>query len=284
MSEGTNDRAIMFGAEESLIGIVTQPALTPSGERPAIVILNTGIAYRIGHNRMYVALARTLAEAGHTVLRFDMSGIGDSDNRNDGLAPLEANLADIRDAIDWLALPLRVRRVILVGLCSGADHATLFSGSDCRVAGVVLIDPNFPIYGPRYFGRRVLRWRTWTNFFKGEGLFWSFLRRKVVRTIEITGEDEGGITGEDQWQNPITCSQLLHAFQESAKVGIHMLAICTGGNWDQYKALINLVKRKGNERLIRLEYFDRCDHTFTFEADRTRLSDVMMEWIRETGF
>ena len=120
MSRGTNDRAIMFGVEKSLIGIMTQPVPAPSGEHPAIVILNTGIIYRIGHNRMYVALARTLAEAGYTVLRFDMSGIGDSDNRHERLAPLEANLTDIRHAIDWLTMTLGVRRVILVGLCSGA--------------------------------------------------------------------------------------------------------------------------------------------------------------------
>jgi alpha/beta superfamily hydrolase len=82
MSRGTNDRAIMFGVEKSLIGIVTQPVSAPSGEHLAIVILNTGIIYRTGHNRMYVTLARTLAKAGHTVLRFDMSGIGDSDNRH----------------------------------------------------------------------------------------------------------------------------------------------------------------------------------------------------------
>jgi pimeloyl-ACP methyl ester carboxylesterase len=279
MSGGTNDRAIIIGAEKSLIGIMTQPVPAPSGEHPAIVILNTGIIYRIGHNRMYVALARTLAEAGYTVLRFDMSGIGDSDNRSDGLAPLETNLADIRDVVDWLAATLRVRRVILIGLCSGADHAILFASSDCRVAGVVLIDPNLPIYGSGYFRRHILRRRTWTNFFNGRGFFWSFLQKNFARTIEITGEDEGV-----QWQNPITRSQLLHAFQNCAKVDIKILTILTGWNRAAYKVLINLVKRKGSERLTRLEYFDRCDHTFTFEADRTRLSDVMMEWIRQTGF
>jgi pimeloyl-ACP methyl ester carboxylesterase len=278
MSGGTNERAIIFGAEKSLIGIVTVPVRASSAERPAIVILNTGITYRIGHNRMYVALARTLAEAGHTVLRFDMSGIGDSDNRNDGLAPLEANLADIRDAIDWLAATLRVQRVVLVGLCSGADHAILFAGSDFRVAGVVLIDPNVPTYGPSYFLRHVLRPRTWTKFFTGKGFFWRFLRTKFFRKIEITEKDEGVI-----WQNPITTPQLLHAFQESTEVGIQILAIFTGGNRGAYKALINVVKRKGDERLTRLEYFDRCDHLFTFEVDRTRLSDVTMEWIRQTG-
>jgi dienelactone hydrolase len=280
MSKGTNDRAIVFGAEDSLVGIVTQPVLAPSENRSAIVILNTGIAYRIGHNRMYVALARTLAEAGHTVLRFDMAGIGDSDNRNDALAPLEANLADIRDAIDWLVATLKVRRVILVGLCSGADHAALSAGSDSRVAGVVLIDPNLPPnFSLSHFGRRLLRRHTWTDFFHGEDLFWGTLRKKFVRASEITGESE-----DVTWQNPITSSQLRDALQKSVQLGVHMLAIFTGEMRGQDKMLIDLAQSNGNKHLLWLKYFERCDHTFTFEADRTRLSDVMMEWVRETGF
>jgi alpha/beta superfamily hydrolase len=278
MSRGTNDRAIMFGVEKSLVGIVTQPVPAPSGEHLAIVILNTGIIYRTGHNRMYVTLARTLAKAGHTVLRFDMSGIGDSENRHDGFAPLEANLNDIRYAIDWLAMTLRVRQVILIGLCSGADHAIMFAGFDCRVAGVVLVDPNLPTYDLSYL-RPVLRLRAWTNFLTGKGLFWRFLQKKIIGTIEIAAEDEGY-----KWQNPITSSQLLHAFEECAKVGTQMLAIFTGGSRNAYKVLIKIVKRKDNERLARLEYFNQCDHTFTFEEDRNRLSEVMMEWIRQAGF
>jgi hypothetical protein len=63
-----------------------------------------------------------------------------------------------------------------------------------------------------------------------------------------------------------------------------MPAIFTGGSRNAYKVLIKIVKRKDNERLARLEYLNQCDHSFTFEEDRNRLSEVMMEWIRQAGF
>ena len=107
-SEPTNaqaqvsEQAIMFGQNKSLVGIATQATAKSETSPPAIVILNTGIIHRIGHNRMYVALSRTLAAAGYTVLRFDLSGIGDSESRPEGLTPLASSLADIREALDWL--------------------------------------------------------------------------------------------------------------------------------------------------------------------------------------
>src|ERR1700683_3003922 len=102
MSHGIHDQAVMIGARQTLVGVVTQPAEHEPGDRPVFVILNSGIIHRVGHHRMYVTLARALAEAGYQVLRFDLSGIGDSKCRGDGLSPLEGVLADVREVVDWL--------------------------------------------------------------------------------------------------------------------------------------------------------------------------------------
>ena len=93
---------VLLGRRKSLVGILTEPQQAAGArERPAVVILNAGIIHRVGPNRLHVQLARALAQAGVTVLRFDMSGIGDSPNRHDVLSPLEAAMADIREALDW---------------------------------------------------------------------------------------------------------------------------------------------------------------------------------------
>ena len=140
-----NEQAIVFGQQKSLVGIVTSAATStaPTG-RPAIVILNTGIVHRVGYNRMYVPLSRTLAATGYTVLRFDYSGIGDSEPRADGFTPLASSLTDIREALDWLETVRQASQIILLGLCSGADHAVLYGPTDPRVVGLVLIDPSIP--------------------------------------------------------------------------------------------------------------------------------------------
>src|SRR5690606_31730993 len=104
-----------------------------SRERLCVVILSAGIIHRVGPNRLHVELARALSAAGCTSLRFDLSGIGDSEKRSDGLPPLDASLADIREAADWLQATRGVDQLILVGLCSGADQGLIYAGGDPRV-------------------------------------------------------------------------------------------------------------------------------------------------------
>src|SRR5690606_19688858 len=106
---------------KSLVGVVSSAASTGNeSDRPLVLVLNSGIIHRVGANRMSVALARRLAADGHDVVRFDLSGIGDSESRVDGLPPLDAGLADIREVIDSLEAARQARRFVLAGLCSGA--------------------------------------------------------------------------------------------------------------------------------------------------------------------
>ncbi len=97
------DHAVAFGKSNGLVGIVTEPAYGPAETEhygaptrpPAVVLLNTGVTHRVGANRMSTTWSRRLAAAGHFVLRFDQSGIGDSERRQDNLTPLDAALADL---------------------------------------------------------------------------------------------------------------------------------------------------------------------------------------------
>src|SRR5262249_53508035 len=153
-----------------------------SADGVVVVILNTGIIHRVGHHRMYVTFSRALAGAGYSVLRFDLSGIGDSDHRDDALPPLESGLADIKEAVDWLEGTKRVRRIMLLGLCSGADFAVAYAATDPRVVGLVLLDPSVPPtrrYFQDYVRRRALSLRSWFNVAFGH----SRLRRMLFERI-----------------------------------------------------------------------------------------------------
>ena len=75
-----------FGDRKSLVGIVTLPERPDHGQDlPAIILLNAGLAHRVGPQRLYVKMARHMASQGFAVLRFDFSGIGDSEPRTDRL-------------------------------------------------------------------------------------------------------------------------------------------------------------------------------------------------------
>ena len=73
----------IFGEHSNLLGILSESnTLNKSNDIPGVIILNAGLVNRTGPFRMSVELARLLAENGCNVLRFDLSGIGDSEKPN----------------------------------------------------------------------------------------------------------------------------------------------------------------------------------------------------------
>src|SRR5690606_5770247 len=73
-----NERALRFGDGERLGGVLALPDETLAADAPCIILLTAGLLHRPGPYRAYVDLARRLADAGYPVLRFDLSGIGES--------------------------------------------------------------------------------------------------------------------------------------------------------------------------------------------------------------
>src|ERR1700753_1815452 len=109
------ENVFAVGPSKSLVAAVTEPAGTGTTTLPAVVILNIGIIHRVGHQRMFVILARELAARGYLVVRFDFGGIGDSERRTDNLPALEGCLDDIRVVLNWLETSRGCHRFILLG-------------------------------------------------------------------------------------------------------------------------------------------------------------------------
>jgi alpha-beta hydrolase superfamily lysophospholipase len=106
-----------------LFGIMTEPSAQPAASLPWIVLLNAGAAYHIGPGRLHVALARQLAALGYPCLRLDINGIGDSITAD----PVKENdpyaataFRDVALVCDYLHALQPARRIVLLGLCSGA--------------------------------------------------------------------------------------------------------------------------------------------------------------------
>ena len=111
-----------------------------------VVLFNAGSVHHVGPNRVYVTLARRLAQMGVACLRFDLQGIGDSplgvEGRENHPYPAHAP-ADARAAIDYLRREHGFGRFIAVGLCSGA-HTSFHAGLADDLEGiedVVMINP-----------------------------------------------------------------------------------------------------------------------------------------------
>ena len=276
---GFRERAIVFGPDAGLLGIVTDPADRLDLDQPAVVFINTGIIHRVGDNRLSTIWARRLAAAGKTVLRFDLSGIGDSERRQDDLSLVDATLADIRAAIDWLATHRRVRRVILIGTCMGADRALVYAGSDIRVVGTVLIDPSTPptwrFYLRRY-ARAILDVESWRR-----------LLAKWIRAPQsLQRYWRGGLhvsLANSRQPNPLSLRDFFaDAYQASVKANIRTLAIFTGGiafRYNYREQLIDAFPEVGFNDLLQLEYLEKKDHLISLEADRLELFALTDAWL-----
>lgn len=159
------EAACQFGEGGRLAGIVIEPDRAHA--QIACVIVTAGLAPKFGPFRLYTALARRLAAAGFTTLRFDLGGVGDSGPGPAGATLHERTEAEIRAALDHVTRTYGVQKIMLCGSCSGAENAFRYAAKDDRVAAVAMIDP---------FGYRTAGWE-WRHF----------MHRLVRRTLRALG-------------------------------------------------------------------------------------------------
>jgi pimeloyl-ACP methyl ester carboxylesterase len=128
-----------FGpAHARLFGALHNPR-SNGGKAGVVLCYPMGQEYMRIH-RTYVELARSLADSGLHVLRFDYYGCGDSGGETtDGSLRRWAD--DVRQAIQELRAQTGVRKVYLVGARIGANLALNVGLSADDLAGVVLWEP-----------------------------------------------------------------------------------------------------------------------------------------------
>ena len=286
LTEEFVEQAVVLGRRKSLIGVTTQQnSASKTGRLPMVVILNAGIIHRVGPNRMSVKLARAFAAAGLSTLRFDLSGIGDSAARSDGLGPLQAALADIREVLDELEASRGIDRFVLLGLCSGANHAALYGGSDPRVVGMVLLDPSVPRtrkFYVNHYGRRLLSIRAWLNLIRG--------RHPVWQSLRISGAGNGEV--EPRSWRPSLESREVRLFLEgeyakSLRRRNQILAIFTAGQEARHnyrEQILDAFPNLSFGTQLTLEYFKNADHEFTSEREQAHLIRRVVDWMKAANF
>ncbi len=137
---GVTERVVRFGQDDGLVGVWTEPAGGARRGTPALLIPTTGAVHHSGNGRLLLRMARRAAEAGWPVLRFDGTGVGDSENPTD--LPLVRLLyqpgvvADAHAAIDWLEARGH-RQIVASGLCAGGWASLQIALADARVVHAV---------------------------------------------------------------------------------------------------------------------------------------------------
>jgi len=136
------ERALVFDCQgEQLVGVLATPDAPARATGIAVLVVVGGPQYRAGAHRQFVQFARALASAGHSVLRYDVRGMGDSGGAQRGFEDLSD---DIQAGIDTLLTQAPAcRQLALMGLCDGASAALMYihDTGDRRVNALCLLNP-----------------------------------------------------------------------------------------------------------------------------------------------
>lgn len=279
------EKGVRFGASASLVGVLTEAAPnTPTTGRPAVIFLNSGILHRVGSCRLHVRMARAFSAAGFHSLRFDFSGIGDSDQRRDSLPFEESAVVETREAMDYLAKAKGVQTFILIGLCSGADMAHETAVADTRVAGLLMLDAwaykNFG-YKLRRYGPKLLDVGAWRNSL---GIRWRMLRGTHKDSRICIPGSEGVEYEVPKYVRVFPPRERVERdLQGFVARGIAMYNIWTGGleEYNHEGQHASTFRKVRFGKLLREEHIPGADHILTGLDHQTRVISSAVAWATE---
>ncbi len=289
------EEPVVFGRKHPLFGILVHPPMDKRDPKlPVIVMTNAGCVHRIGPHRFYVPMARRWAALGFTVFRVDISAIGDSPAAHGSAQNLtypRDGLQDLDDAMTAAIAATGAGRVIVIGLCSGADLAFQIAFKDPRVVCAVMMNPRtFCVHDlnmvesytrARYYQDSLFRLASWKKALRGDVDVGRAIRMLLPKVKDLTkrrfaraitgpavGEDEGG-------HNDVpACLRMM------AERGVDTFLVASekdpGVDFvdSQFGKAMQALK---SVRGYRREDFKGVDHTFTSLYAQQRVSQILTD-------
>jgi len=286
-----SEKAVLAGINKSMVGIVTEPDEGPGHpHRPGLIVLNAGLLHRVGPNRLYVKLTRTMAAEGFCSLRFDFAGIGDSQPRRDQIPSDDAAVAETQEAIDFLGRTEGIEEVILLGVCSGANTAFRTALADDRVVGVAgingayldkheraAIEPHVQTRTQgRYYRRQLFRADKWWRLLHG--------RSDIKRLAHFVSTTARSLIARPE---PVPDStSLVENCRKLHDRNVEMLFLYSEGSTGL--DLFRLVSKSTDGLLeslprLRVEVVTDSDHLFTLLWSQKALLEVIRQWLVDEG-
>lgn len=298
--------------DRALFGILDVPNANIGRRDCCIVFLSPGVKSRVAPHRLYLKMARSFVAMGFMVLRFDFSGLGDSEGEND-----EANLVDlysavqlgkyVNDTIDvmtWMEENHQQKQFILAGLCGGAITGMHAGVQDRRVIALLSIGMPVVLDGhaidkrlyltPRQledhrssFLHKAFNLEAWKRLFFLQSdyklLYLSFMVPvlKKIRSKRYDGGKRNGSAMEDNL-NP-----LFHPhFSEFARTRKILLAFGESDKllWDfqekyllKYRAMYAKLQNNVDLRIIK-----DANHILSFQEWTRQVVAISKDWLERT--
>lgn len=285
-----NEHIVKFGKTKSLVGVVTVPWTEHRIRRTAVILLNSGIIHRVGPGGLYVNAARRLARCGFIVLRFDLSGIGDSPVRADNVPFIRSSVEETQDAIELLVDNYAVERTLLMGICTGAVVSYRTTLVDERVGGTLLINAQGFIpeatqeisdyintrKSARYlFGSALFNPRSWSKLFAGRVEYRSIFRALSTRLFNKQSTKSSRSPEVTEIATSLKTlsargTELFFLYSQGDP-GIDELSIILGRDLDGLRT----------HKHVRYQIVKGADHMFTLLDKQAEFLQLVENWVKE---
>lgn len=271
------EKVAQFGPDRGMAGIVAQPS-EPVDGAPGVVLLNSGIIHRVGSNRVSVLLARAFAAVGFASLRFDFSGIGESERRVDAVSLQQAVEQDIADAMTFFGTKTGGSEFILMGLCSGAYDAMHAARVDDRVVGAMMVDLPGPFrnrgHTLHHLKSRLLRPTSWRNPLQKLTHYFSELATPPQRAA---GEQKY-VLGARSFASREWMEEHLAALL-ARDVRLDFVFTHSDRNYNHESQFRTVFPDVARHPAVSHAFFPNADHAFTSATERDRLVAHAVAWL-----
>lgn len=290
-----SEEIITFGKTRTLVGILHKPEGTATrADLPAVLLLNAGLLHRVGPNRLYVKIARQLERSGFHVLRFDVWGIGDS---QDHAGETKGTFVDdTLEAFEILKQRFGATRFMLMGICMGAQIALEVASRDSRVESLALMEGIY-VKSARYHLSRILNLHKWKRVITGESHMVKRLRNKLLKPSgnnsdnhQPASESKGSHTSNGNVTSFLDANRDRNMKEKLGALlerGTKIILIFRDGNEIAYNYRL---RKDGDEvfavglpRGLDVVFVRFADHTFTPILSQDLLLQAMMRWIEAIG-
>lgn len=280
-SHAIREQVVSIGIPTPLIGIYATQISNRKASF-ALLLLNSGVIHRVGSCRLSILIARSITEnLGVPSLRFDYSGIGDSEPRRTTQNRDQLAVEEVNEAMDFIQQTEGINKFVIYGLCSGARDAFRTCVSDPRVIGIAQVDGcayRNAKYYLNHYRERVFDSGHWIKFLTKS------LPQRMARLVYREAKSEEGTMFVQEWEPFPPRQSVARDYAALVKRDVKFYVLFTGSWAEQYNyesQFFDMFSEVEFGASVTLEYRRDTNHIHSDPADQERLVDDLLKWSRQ---
>ncbi|MES2663744.1 MAG: alpha/beta hydrolase [Pseudomonadota bacterium] len=275
-SENSIQDVFTLGRHNHLVAIMERPCLLE--RQQLVVMINAGLVPHVGPFRMHVDLSRALVDQGIASLRFDLSGIGDSQWPINAAVGVEQHLQDMDDLTAWIQQNFPDYSVWVFGSCTGADYAhQVLCHHALFVGGIFLDGYAYPTFG--FHARKI------ADLLKSPSRLIAAIGRRCLQPLTRKKvESHADLNLETQsftWTLPPK-TETEQDYQDWLNRNLFWLNVFSGGAHDYFRyshQIYDAFPKLALQERCEIIHLPRADHLYTRVLDRKMVIEMIVDWM-----